>query len=93
MKKIHKYSIENIKGTDIFDNIFSINYFQNTASDSVKIIYMKDLLEAYKNKEILKRVKEKPAMYSEVYSPKDELGIFSELFEEAISENKKIHIV
>jgi hypothetical protein len=42
---------------------------------------------------MLERVKEKPAMYSEVYSPKDEIAIFTELFETAISENKKIHIV
>jgi glucose-6-phosphate 1-dehydrogenase len=32
-------------------------------------------------------------MYSEVYSPKDELEIFEELFDYAISNNKKIHIV
>ena len=93
MKKIHKYSIENIEGTDIFDNTFSIDYLQSLSSESVKIIYMRDLLEAYKNEEILKRVKEKPAMYSEVYSPKDELEIFTKLFEEAIEKKDKIHIV
>jgi hypothetical protein len=32
-------------------------------------------------------------MYSEVYSPKDELEIFTELFETALKDNKKIHIV
>jgi hypothetical protein len=32
-------------------------------------------------------------MYSEVYSPKDELEIFLELFEYAINNNKKIHII
>jgi hypothetical protein len=32
-------------------------------------------------------------MYSEVYSPKDELEIFQELFDYAISNKKKIHII
>jgi hypothetical protein len=32
-------------------------------------------------------------MYSEVYSPKDELEIFQGLFAYAIKNNKKIHII
>jgi len=51
------------------------------------------LLEPKKNEEILKKVWEKPAMYSEVYSPKDELEIFTGLFDQALESNKKIHIV
>ena len=93
MKKIHKYSIKNIEDTNLFDNTFSIDYLQSISSESVKIIYIRDLLEAYKNEEILKRVKEKPAMWSNVYSPKDELEIFTKLFEEAIEKKEKIHIV
>ena len=54
---------------------------------------MSDLLEDRKNEEILEKVKDKPAMYSNVYSPKDELEIFIELFENAIKTNKKIHII
>jgi hypothetical protein len=32
-------------------------------------------------------------MYSNVYSPENELEIFKELFENAIKNNKKIHII
>lgn len=94
MKKIFKNKIINIQGTDTFDNTFLFEYYVNIQSDNgVEIIYLRDLLESQKNIDMLERVKEKPAMYSEVYSPKDEIAIFTELFETAISENKKIHIV
>lgn len=91
MKKINKHSIINIENTDVFDNTFSIDYLLPLKSPSderevasVKIIYMKDLLEEYKNEEVLEKVKEKPAMWSEVYSPSHELEIFTKLFEQAI---------
>ena len=93
MKKVWKYNIKNIKDTDAFDSTFSIDYLTDIFGDSIKIIYMRDLLESYKNEEILQRVKEKPAMWSEVYSPKDELEIFMKLFDEAIEKSQKIHIV
>ncbi|MCD5375019.1 hypothetical protein LR010_01040 [Candidatus Gracilibacteria bacterium] len=94
MKKIFKDKIINIQGTDTFDNTFLFEYYVNIQSDNgVEIIYLRDLLKSQKNIDMLERVKEKPAMYSEVYSPKDEIAIFTELFETAISENKKIHIV
>jgi hypothetical protein len=32
-------------------------------------------------------------MYSNVYSPKDELDIFEKLFNDVVKNNKKIHIV
>jgi len=94
MKKIYKDKILNVKGTDLFDNIFLFEYLENIqSSESVEIIYLRDLLEHKKNLEVLEKTKEKPAMYSEVYSPKDELEIFTRLFEMAISEKKKIHII
>ena len=94
MKKIFKDKIINIQGTDTFDNTFLFEYLDTIQSQNgTEIIYLKDLLEEKRNLEVLERVKEKPAMYSEVYSPKDEIAIFTELFETAISENKKIHIV
>lgn len=94
MKKIYKDKILNIQGTDTFDNTFLFEYFQEVEScDDTKIIYIKDVLENKKNLEILEKVKQKPAMYSEVYSPKDELEIFTELFDDAIENNKKIHII
>jgi len=54
---------------------------------------MSDLLEKRKNEEVLKDVKKKPAMYSNVYSPTDELEIFEDLFQNAIKNKKRIHII
>ena len=51
------------------------------------------LLANKENKELLNNLNGKYAMYSEVYSPKDEFEIFEEIFNYAISENKKVHIV
>jgi hypothetical protein len=94
MKKIYKNKILNIEGTNSFDNTFLFEYLESIQnSGDVEIIYLRDVLEVKKNVEMLERIKEKPAMYSEIYSPKDELEIFTQLFETAISENKKIHIV
>lgn len=94
MKKILKDKIVNIENTDLFDNRFLFDYlildFNKT---NVEIIHLSDLLENKKNNLILEKVKEKPAMYSNVYSPEDELVIFKDLFENAIKNNKKIHII
>jgi hypothetical protein len=54
---------------------------------------MSELLKNKENTELLNNLNWKFAMYSEVYSPKDELKIFQELFDYAISNNKKIHII
>jgi hypothetical protein len=59
----------------------------------VGIIYLSDLLEERKNLEMLEKAKTKPASYSNVYSPKDELEIFEEIFNSAIEKKQKIHIV
>ncbi len=94
MKKVLTDKIINIENTDLYDNRFLFEYLSPDSLESgLKVIYISDLLEKRKNEEILKKVKEKPAMYSNVYSPKDELEIFEELFYEAIKNNKKIHIV
>lgn len=94
MKKIYKDKILNIENTDVFDNTFLFEYFKTLkAPKDVEVIYLRDLLEKYKNTEIEKRVGEKPAMWSEVYSPKDELQIFTELFDNTLKTAKKIHIV
>lgn len=61
--------------------------------DNLEVIYLSELLEKRKNESLLASVKEKPAMWSMVYSPKDELEIFTELFENALNSWKKIHIV
>lgn len=94
MKKIYRDKILNIAWTDIFDTTFLFDVLLPDYSWSeVEVMYMRDELEKYKNEEILKKTWEKPAIYSEVYSPKDELTIFTELFETALREKKKIHIV
>jgi len=93
MKKILRNSIENIPNTDVFDNIFLFQYLEEPTSKDIEVVYLRDLLEQHKNEEILKKVSQKPAMYSEVYNPKKELEIFTELFENAVSENKKVHVV
>jgi hypothetical protein len=94
MKKVLTDKIINIEKTDLYDNQFLFEYLDDLkVNDKVEVIFMSDLLEKKKNLEILEKVKQKPAMYSNVYSPEDELEIFKELFEDAIKNNKKIHIV
>ena len=94
MKEIRKNKILNIENTDVFDNTFLFEYFSTLKTpEDVEVIYLRDLLEKYKNTEIEKRVGEKPAMWSEVYSPKDELQIFTELFENALKNKQKTYIV
>lgn len=94
MKKVYKDKIVNIENTDIFDNIFLFEFAKNIKQTSdVEIVFMSDLLEKRKNSELLEKVEKKPAIYSNVYSPKDEFEIFEELFNNAIKNKKKIHIV
>ena len=94
MKKIYKDKILNIENTELFDNKFLFDYLEvDNNKSEVEVIFISDLLEKRKNLEILEKVNEKPAMYSNVYSPEDELDIFKTLFDDAIKNNKKIHIV
>jgi len=94
MKKVLKNKIVNIENTDLFDNSFLFDYLEiNDKQSDIEVIYMSELLESRKNEELLQKVKEKPAMYSNVYSPEDELEIFQNLFNNAIKNNKRIHIV
>lgn len=97
MKKIWSNSISNIQNTDIFDNIFLFDILDwwgtSSPEQKVEIIFLSDLLEKRKNFEMLEKSKSKPASYSNVYSPQDELAIFRELFQEALTNKKKIHIV
>lgn len=94
MKKIYRDTILNIASTDTFDETFLFEVFlEKKFPEKREVIYMKDLLEKKKNEEIFSKLEKYPAMWSEVYSPKDELTIFTELFENALNNNKKIHIV
>lgn len=94
MKKIYKDKILTIPGTNLFDQTFLFEVFQKKEfPKNVEVIYIKELLEKKENKDIFHQLEKYPSMWSEVYSPKDELEIFIELFENALKNNKKIHIV
>jgi len=93
MKKIYKDKIINID-ENLFDNKFLFEYFGDlNISENVEVIYIEDLLKKRKNEELFKKLWDKYAKYSNVYSPEDELEIFKDLFNQAIKNNKKIHIV
>jgi len=95
MKQIFKNKIVNID-SNIIDNKFLIkklDYEKNITSIDIKVIFLSDILEERKNLEMLEKSKSKPATWGNVYSSKDELKIFGELFDDAIKNNKKIHIV
>lgn len=94
MKKIFKDKIINIDENK-FDNKFLIPYldvdYKNTWN--VKIYDMEELLKKKENKDLWDKVKNKPAIYSNIYSPKDELEIFEKLFNNALEKKEKIHII
>ncbi len=95
MKQIFKDKITNID-SNIEDNKFLIkklNYEKTISNNDFEIVFLSDLLEKRKNLEMLEKTKTKPATWGNVYSPKDELEIFESIFENAIKNNKKIHIV
>ncbi len=94
MKKIYKDTILNIPNTNVFDRTFVFDYFlEYSAPKDITLIYLRDILWDTKNEDILPRIQEKSAMWSEVYSPKDELRIFQQVFEEAIAKKQRIHVV
>lgn len=92
-KKVYKDKIINID-EDLFNNKFLFDYLYDIESkEDIEIIFMSEKLKQRENKELFKNLGDKYSMYSNVYSPKDELEIFIELFENAIKNNKKIHII
>lgn len=94
MKKVEKDSIQNIQGTLSSERKFLFDILEKDhVQQNREIIFMSQLLENRKNSEILEKVSNKPAMYSNVYAPADELEIFIKLYDQAIRDNKKIHIV
>jgi len=93
MKKVQKNKISNVDNTDIFDSIFLFDVLNWWEKQDIEIIFLSDLLEKKKNLEMLEKAKIKPASYSNVYSPQDELEIFRNIFDGAIQNNKKVHIV
>lgn len=92
MKYVWKNNITHIQGTDMFEDTFVFSSItQKRYPQDVQVISLKQELEKKKNDKILDKVKVHPAMWSEVYSPKDELEIFTYFFEEARQNNTKIH--
>ncbi len=92
MKQIFKNKIVNID-SNIEDHKFLIKKLNPILEGTLEVIFLSDLLEERKNLEMLEKSKTKPATWGNVYSPKDELKIFETLFENAIKNNKKVHIV
>lgn len=91
MKKVSDSSILNV--TTDNDNKFLFEYLTWWENNNIKTIFISDLLEKRINTDMLEKTKNKPAIYSNVYSPKDELEIFKEIFDNALFNNEKIHIV
>lgn len=94
MKQIYKDKILNIPNTDIHDNTFLFSYLDaDFQAENVEVFFMWELLAKKVNTQLLENIWDKYAMYSNAYSEKDEIEIFKNLFEYAISNNKKIHII
>lgn len=93
MKQVFRDKIVNVDENK-FDNKFLFKLpvwiFE---SEKVEIIFMEDLLKERKNEKLFQNLWDKYAMYSNVYSPKDELEIFKDIFNKAISTWKRVHIV
>ena len=94
MKKVYKDKILNIENTDLFDNKFLFTFLKTDFKNAdIEVFDMWKLLLERQNTELLNNIWDKYAMFSNVYNEKDELEIFEKLFNYAISNNKKIHII
>ncbi|MDD5769422.1 MAG: hypothetical protein PHE25_00490 [Candidatus Gracilibacteria bacterium] len=94
MKKIYKDKILNIENTSLFDNKFLFSYLQtNFSFENVEVFFMGELLKQKENSKLLAEIGDKYAIFSNVYSEEDEFNIFKDLFEYALKNNKKIHII
>jgi len=93
MKQVQKNKIINISVDK--PNSFLFEYLQTPllSKEGLGVVNISEELEKHKNTDLLEQVKNKPAMWGNVYSPEDELKIFTEVFEQAISENTRVHIV
>lgn len=87
MKKVLENSIINID-ENYFDNKFLFQIPSDLKSNIE--VDMRELISEYKNENL--NYKKDYKLWSEVYSPKDELAIFTEVFEKALKNNSKIHI-
>ena len=93
MKQVFDDRIVNVNW-DLFDNTFLFKIASDDIhSDEIEVYYMEDLLKPFENTQLRQNIWDKYAMFSNVYSPKDELQVFKDLFNLAISTWKRIHIV
>lgn len=95
MKHVGKNKIINIPNTDVFENsfVFERTQFDWNTSPDIEVFFMGELLKQKENTQLLQSLWDKYAMFANVYSEEDELEIFTWLFDYAIKNNKKIHIV
>jgi len=87
MKKILESAIINVD-ENYFDNKFLFQIPTNLQFD--REVDMSELLGKCRNESL--NYKKDYKLWSEVYSPKDELKIFTELLEDVVENNKRIHI-
>lgn len=87
MKKILENAIVNID-ENYFDSKFLFSIPTNLHFDEE--VDISKLLEKYKNVDL--DYKKDYKLWGQVYSPKDELQIFTDIFEDAIANNKRVHI-
>ncbi|EKE28383.1 MAG: hypothetical protein ACD_3C00067G0017 [uncultured bacterium (gcode 4)] len=87
MKQVTQNSIINIDENKFDNKFLFIIPLEATFENEVDLA---TLLSSSKNPNL--DYKKDYKLWSEVYSPKDELRIFTEVFEDAIKNDKKIHI-
>jgi hypothetical protein len=94
MKKVFRDKIINID-EQTFDSTFLFDLLipDYQSFTEREVIFISNLLKKKRNEDIVQKIEKFPAMWSEVYSPKDELEIFTEIFENSLKNNKKVHIV
>jgi len=94
MKKVYSNKILNIENTNLFDNTFLFSYKKiDFKNENIEVFFIWEMLKKKENTELLWKIWDKYAIYSNVYSEKDELEIFQKLFDNAVKNNKKIHII
>jgi len=87
MKKILENAIVNID-ENYFDNKFLFQVPTNLRFKGE--VDMSELLEKHKNVDL--DYKKDYKLWSQVYSNKDEIKVFTEIFDNAIANNKRVHI-
>jgi len=94
MRKILPDRIVHVPNTPVLEEVFLFPLLRPDWNHPTrKVVFMKDLLKARENTELLQNIQDRYASYANVYSAQDELEIFQNLCQEALSTNTPIHIV